>query len=104
MGTVLAGVHGAPVTHRPAGGGQFTRRWIMRVYPDEAFPGEDRPVHSETAELRVPRAEAATITAGSEGDEIEVSDGTRYRITARIQTPNPGVDALIPFQLEEITL
>lgn len=102
LGAVLADALGAEVTHRPAGGGEVVRRWHLRVYPEDVFPGEARPVHDQRAELRVPRGEAAAITVGQAGDVVETEDGTRFRIVARMTTPNPASDALIPFELEEI--
>lgn len=98
MGATLTGVLGAPVIHRPVGGGEFTRRWHVREYPDDVFGGE-RPVQSATAEARIPRDQLSGVGAG---DQIETEDGRRFVIGARIPTPNPGADALVPFELRKV--
>jgi len=105
MGAILVGALGARVVHRPVGGGAFDRVWHVRVYIDEAFPGEDRPIFSRRAELRLPRDQVDLVSAGdtaATGDVIETLAGCQYRIVAQIETPNPGADALVPFQLVEI--
>jgi len=99
MGAALAGVHGAPVTHRPAGGGEITRRWIVREFPEDDFSGSERPIASASAELRLPRGDLPGVATG---DEIETEDGARFEIGPRIATPNPASDALIPFELRSL--
>lgn len=95
LGTILAGALGGPVIHRPVGGGEATRQWHVREYPEDAF-GDERSVQTARGELRVPRDQLVGVASG---DEIQTEDGRRYRIGARIPTPNPGTDALIPFEL-----
>ncbi len=103
MGAALMASLGAEVTHFPAAGGQFPRRWQIRTYPDESFPGEDRPVLDAVAELKLPRTDLDLVTWGDNGDEVEDPAQGRFRIAAKRQTPNPGQDALITFDLEEVT-
>lgn len=98
MGKLLTGALGAPVTHRPADGAARVRVWHVREYPDEMLGGE-RPVQAAFGELRVPRSDAADITAG---DEIETEGGTRYVIGARVPTPNPASDAPITFEIRRL--
>ncbi|GAA5073494.1 hypothetical protein N0B44_15600 [Roseibacterium beibuensis] len=100
MGAALAGALGAPVTHLPAAGAPVTRRWHLRRYPEDFSLGEDRPVSGASAELRVPRDQLAGVAVG---DRVRDGDGTLYRLARRMETENPGADALIPFELEEVT-
>ena len=71
MGAALMASLGAEVTHFPAAGGQFPRRWQIRTYPDESFPGEDRPVLDAVAELKLPRTDLDLVTWGDNGEEVE---------------------------------
>lgn len=101
LGTILAEVLGASVIHRSAASGaEVTRKWHVRAYSESAFDGDGRAVETAAPELRIPRNQLTDVVAG---DVIETEDGTRYRIGAKVQTPNPASDALVAFHLREIS-
>lgn len=99
MGAIAAGVFGDPVMFYPAVGDPAEKAWILRETALDLLPGEPRSVAGSDVVLRVPRDQAVVVAIGD-----EVTQGARrYRVAARIAPPLQGDDALVTFEMEDVS-
>ncbi|AKO96827.1 hypothetical protein MALG_01651 [Marinovum algicola DG 898] len=103
MSDILAGVHGAPVTHIDGGAVEAEIRAIFREEPEEAPDDRGNDVLTLRPYLAVPRDVAAGFVTGPvAGDQVVLADARRFRLLAAQYGGSPAADGLVYFDLEEL--
>lgn len=106
MSDILAGVHGAPVTHiSTASNLRSDIRAIFREEPQESTDDRGNDQLVLRPYLAVPKDIAALFVTGpAVGDVIELSDARCFRLLAAQSGGSPAPDGFVYFDLEEINL
>lgn len=103
MASVLAGVHGAPVTHIRADDSEAVMQGVFREEPREEPDdrGTDTLVLRPYIALR--QTDASTVQTGpTNGDRIRVADGRVFRALSKQNGGSPAADGFVYFDLEEL--